>query len=396
EHRENNEAQSDGFTNVQNRKWNGKKVANGQKQHTDGAKLDKTKTKYVWNVKKNVTTNTKSNLGINVVNQVGIEVRRISLILNSELEVVDSESEVEDMVLKHSTNDDTVQRASTLSQKGSDVFQSWDWTSNASLCSKGCRIILGWNKDIVDVLVVAQTNQAVHTKVIHRTDNKIIFYTFIYAGNDPKERRILWADLEIHKNMVRDMSWVMLGDFNVALNLEDSFASSSGLNAAMCDFKDCIQNIEVIDINSSGLHFTWNQKPRGGGGILKKLDRVMGNLEFVDNFPGAYAFFQPYRISDHAPSVLKISSLSVAKPKPFKFYNFIAHKENFLEVISSQWNTSVTGHHMYQVVQRMKRLKNLFVKCYMYKVICMIVLTGLGLSLMRFKRPLTVTHLMEF
>ncbi|GKB40142.1 RNA-directed DNA polymerase, eukaryota, reverse transcriptase zinc-binding domain protein [Tanacetum coccineum] len=190
---------------------------------------------------------------------------------DSELEVVDSESEVEDMVLKHSTNDDTVQRASTLSQK----------------------------------------------------------------GNDPKERRILWANLETHKNMVCDMSWVMLGDFNVALNLEDSFASSSGLNAAMCDFKDCIQNIEVIDINSSGLHFTWNQKPRSGGGILKKLDRVMGNLEFVDNFPGAYAFFHPYRISNHAHSVLKIPSLSVAKPKPFKFYNFIAHKKNFLEVISS-------------------------------------------------------------
>ncbi|GKG30900.1 hypothetical protein Tco_0423388, partial [Tanacetum coccineum] len=61
--------------------------------------------------------------------------------------------------------------------------------------------------------------------------------------------------------------------------------------------------IEVMDINSSGLHFTWNQKPKGGCGLLKKLDRIMGNTEFIDTFPGAYALFQPYRISDHSPTV---------------------------------------------------------------------------------------------
>ncbi|GJT58152.1 protein LAZ1 [Tanacetum coccineum] len=153
-----------------------------------------------------------------------------------------------------------------------------------------------------------------------------------------------WAELEVHKNMARDIPWVLLGDFNVALNLEDSFAGSSTLNATMCDFKDYLQSIEVIDINSSGLHFTWNQNPKGGGGILKKPDRVMGNLEFVDKFPCAYALFQPYRISDHALAVLEIPSLSLTKPKPFKFYNFIAHKENFLEVISSQWDKSVAGN----------------------------------------------------
>nr|GFC88879.1 hypothetical protein [Tanacetum cinerariifolium] len=54
----------------------------------------------------------------------------------------------------------------------------------------------------------------------------------------------------------------------------------------MCDFKDCVKKIEVIDINSFGLHYTWNQKPKGSNGVLKKLDCIMGNIGFIDNFPG--------------------------------------------------------------------------------------------------------------
>ncbi|GJV85890.1 putative RNA-directed DNA polymerase [Tanacetum coccineum] len=245
----------------------------------------------------------------------------------------------------------------TLSSVCTKVFRSWDWTSNANLCTKGCRIILGWNKDIVDVIVVAQSNQVVHAKIMHKADNKTLFCPFIYAGNKPMERRILWADLDFHKNVVRGSPWVLMGDFNVALNIKDSYSGSSMMSSAMCDFKDYVKKIEVLDINSYGLHFTWNQKTKGSDGMLKKLDRIMGNLDFVDNFPGAYALFQPYRISDHSPAVLRIPSLSFTKPKPFKFYNFLAYKDKFLEVLTTHWSNQVVGHAMFRVTQNMKNLK---------------------------------------
>ncbi|GJV92051.1 hypothetical protein Tco_1539864 [Tanacetum coccineum] len=272
----------------------------------------------------------------------------------------DSDSEVEEVFVEENPNNANVKGASTPSTDG--VFRSWEWSSNASLCDKGCRVILGWNKDVVDVLVVAQSKQAVHAKVFHKTDNKTLFCTFVYAGNKHMERRHLWAELDLHKQVVRGLPWILMGDFNVALNIEDSFAGSSLMNVGMCDFKDCVKRIEVIDINSFGLHFTWNQKPKGRNGILKKLDRIMGNMEFVDMFPGAYALFQPYRISDHSPAVLKLPSLSGSKPKPFKFYNFIAHKPGFLEVVAANWCSHVEGHSMFRLVQKLKVLKKPFRK----------------------------------
>ncbi|GJV68037.1 putative RNA-directed DNA polymerase, eukaryota, reverse transcriptase zinc-binding domain protein [Tanacetum coccineum] len=148
-----------------------------------------------------------------------------------------------------------------------------------------------------------------------------------------------------------------MGDFNVALNIEDSHAGSSLMNVGMCDFKDCVKFIEVMDINSFGLHYTWNQKPKGGNGILKKLDRIMGNVKFIEGLPGACAIFQPYRISDHSPAVLKMPSCLVKKPKPFKFYNFLSHKPTFLEVIGTNWNIHFEGYAMYRLVQKMKTLK---------------------------------------
>nr|GEU39555.1 hypothetical protein [Tanacetum cinerariifolium] len=40
-------------------------------------------------------------------------------------------------------------------------------------------------------------------------------------GNAPFERRVLWADLGLHIQVVRGFPWIPMGDFNVALNMED-------------------------------------------------------------------------------------------------------------------------------------------------------------------------------
>ncbi|GKE43421.1 putative RNA-directed DNA polymerase, eukaryota, reverse transcriptase zinc-binding domain protein, partial [Tanacetum coccineum] len=156
-----------------------------------------------------------------------------------------------------------------------------------------------------------------------------------------------------------------MGYFNVALNIEDYFSGPSCMNATMNDFKTCVNKIEVMDINSIGLHYTWNQKPRSGGGVLKKLDPIMGNLKFVDTFPGAYGIFQPYRISDHSPvrslalpprsggGVLKKLDRIMGN---LKFVDTFPGAK-FNDIVAEQWFMSVDGYSMYRVVTKMKALK---------------------------------------
>ncbi|GKA58044.1 hypothetical protein Tco_0757232 [Tanacetum coccineum] len=97
-----------------------------------------------------------------------------------------------------------------------------------------------------------------------------------------------------------------MGDLNVALNMEDIYSGSSSMNSAMCDFKDCVANIEI---------------------------------------------------SDHSLAVLRIPNHISPKPKPFKFFNFLTSKNTFMEVVEEGWNSNVEGHNMFKVVSKLKALK---------------------------------------
>nr|GEX54718.1 hypothetical protein [Tanacetum cinerariifolium] len=169
-----------------------------------------------------------------------------------------------------------------------------------------------------------------------------------YQSNLPAERRVLWSELGLHKNVVRGSPWILMGDFNVALNLEDSISGSSRLNAAMYDFKACVNNIEVVDINSSGLHYTWNQKPRGGGGILKKLDRIMGNMDFVDSYPASNVkAFTKAKLDEERflKQKAKIEWLDVGDSNSAFFHKFVKSRNRScrIEVIRGDGDTDVTG-----------------------------------------------------
>ncbi|PWA53039.1 RNA-directed DNA polymerase, eukaryota, Reverse transcriptase zinc-binding domain protein [Artemisia annua] len=205
---------------------------------------------------------------------------------------------------------------------------------------------------------MSQSNQVMHVQVNVKADNKAFFVSFVYPHNYYIDRRVLWHELEVHGSLMRDKPWVLLGDFNASLFLEDKSGGGYEPTIAINEFKDCVNNIEVSDLNSSGLHFTWNQKPKGSNGVLKKLDRVMGNVKFSDDFPGSFAIFQPYRISDHSPCVLRIPTLTKKKPKPFKFFNFLTYKPGFLDVVREGWSNDIQWHNIFKVVKRLKGLKS--------------------------------------
>ncbi|GJV62603.1 sodium/hydrogen exchanger 6 [Tanacetum coccineum] len=128
-------------------------------------------------------------------------------------------------------------------------------------------------------------------------------------------RRALWTCLESHAVLMRNSPWVLLGDFNAALNLEDHSCGGYEPNAAMREFKECVNCMEVMDINSTGRHY-------------------------------------------QSSCVLHIPKVTRAKPKPFKFFNFLVHKERFHSIVEVGWNLNVEGFTMYLVVKRLKGMKS--------------------------------------
>ncbi|GJU49344.1 putative nucleotidyltransferase, ribonuclease H [Tanacetum coccineum] len=68
-------------------------------------------------------------------------------------------------------------------------------------------------------------------------------------------------------------------------------------------------------------------------GIMKKLDRVLGNGDFLDLFGACYAEFLPYIIFDHWPTLLVIPCSIAKRRKSFMFMNYLSDKKEFHQVI---------------------------------------------------------------
>ncbi|XP_071726835.1 uncharacterized protein [Rutidosis leptorrhynchoides] len=161
----------------------------------------------------------------------------------------------------------------------------------------------------------------------------------------------------MHRGFVGNEPWLLMGDFNVSLRIDESTASASSSSIAMREFQECVDRLSMSDINCSGFRFTWNQRPRALSGTLKKIDRVMGNDVFIDRYTNAYAVFYPYRISDHCPAVIKLPLTRSAKPKPFRFANFVTHHEDFKQIVSNAWVNEVRGHALFRLVKKLCMLK---------------------------------------
>ncbi|GJY79667.1 RNA-directed DNA polymerase, eukaryota, reverse transcriptase zinc-binding domain protein [Tanacetum coccineum] len=230
------------------------------------------------------------------------------------------------------------------------IYGRWNWITNMRYCNKGCKIMIGWNEDVVSIFVIHMARQSTLVKL--ETISNVKFYgAFIYAANGGIEMRELWKDLEIYRRIVRTDPWYLSGDMNVTLAPNEHSVGGSNVSSDMKEFQCCVNNIEVEDINSSGLFYTWTKnlhKVKQGGqtGILKKLDRIMGSEDFMSRFSQAYALFLPYIISDHCPTVLILPKCVQAKKKPFKFANFTTEKEESIPLVNQLWEEREEGCKM--------------------------------------------------
>ncbi|GKE04141.1 RNA-directed DNA polymerase, eukaryota, reverse transcriptase zinc-binding domain protein, partial [Tanacetum coccineum] len=80
------------------------------------------------------------------------------------------------------------------------------------------------------------------------------YCSFIYAANCGIKRRKLWNELKTASNIVSNKPWIMLGDFNVTMKVEEHSSGGSQVSSEMQDLINCPNEVEMEDINSTGLH----------------------------------------------------------------------------------------------------------------------------------------------
>lgn len=128
---------------------------------------------------------------------------------------------------------------------------NWEWLSNFDL-EGGGRMWVGYDQQIFNFLNTTAHKQVIHSQLEDKKNKTVFWVSLIYASNDSRERRKLWAHLKDFKLSMGEISWIILGDFNVVRSCQEKEGGNDTCGTEVDDFNDCIHTIGVEDLRSSG------------------------------------------------------------------------------------------------------------------------------------------------
>ncbi|CAI9114888.1 OLC1v1015705C1 [Oldenlandia corymbosa var. corymbosa] len=111
------------------------------------------------------------------------------------------------------------------------------------------------------------------------------------------------------------------------------------------------------DETMKGLMFTWCNQRLGTERIYAKLDRALVNSEWIDQYVESIATVLMEGVSDHSPIEVQFKAEMQRRRSAFRFFNTSCLSTEFLSTVEKSWAASVEGTSMYQLCQKLKRLK---------------------------------------
>ena len=245
------------------------------------------------------------------------------------------------------------------------LFKDWSVLTNYEHNRRG-RIWVVW-RDTVRLTPFYKSGQLITCSVKLEDQEEEFFCSFVYASNMVEERKVLWNELRDHSDspIINNRPWIIFGDFNEILDMEEHSRVDDHpvISAGMRDFQAVVNHCALSDMASHGPLYTWRNK-RENDLILKKLDRVLINDLWSQNFPQSYNVFEAGGCSDHLRCRINMNTAAgprVKGHKPFKFVNVITELEEFKPMVADFWSGTepifMSTSSLHRFTKKLKVLK---------------------------------------
>ncbi|XP_059315534.1 uncharacterized protein LOC132066189 [Lycium ferocissimum] len=207
------------------------------------------------------------------------------------------------------------------------ITPRWDHANNYTKAVNG-RIWLLWDPNVYEVQVLAQEAQLIHCNVVNRQMQMECDMTIIYGYNTIEQRKELWDQLSRLSTQC-SKPWILWGDFNTILYTQDRVYGAAISNAKIRDFSDCVQNLMVTELPWQGDYYTWSNKQQGGNKVWSRIDRALGNLDWMMIYGHLTIEYNLPHISNHAPMMIRTNQTIPYSKSPFKFFNVWLNNSEF-------------------------------------------------------------------
>ncbi|XP_074291833.1 uncharacterized protein LOC141618640 [Silene latifolia] len=177
----------------------------------------------------------------------------------------------------------------------------------------------------------------------------------IYAFNDLYDRNALWDFLKETANFCTG-PWLWMGDFNDVLSPIERLGGNK-TEAEMEFFKECVSLCGMEDIQATGALYTWSNKQAPVDRVYSRLDRAMGNQEWMELYGDYVAHFHPEGMFDHCPCTVVDRNIEIGGRRSFKYFNMWGKAETFISEVATVWGRSYSGTKTFRLIKKLKALK---------------------------------------
>lgn len=120
--------------------------------------------------------------------------------------------------------------------------------------------------------------------------------------------------------------------------------------------------VGCYEVPSKGWYYTWSNKAEGDRRVYSKLDRAIGNGEWMDWYAGIEVQVLYPSVSNHSPLLMVCKQSELTGGRPFRFFNYLADHSAFSTTVVDSWVEKVQENPLYVIWQKLKNLKCSFKK----------------------------------
>lgn len=164
------------------------------------------------------------------------------------------------------------------------------------------------------------------------------------------------------------LPWLCAGDFNEVLHATEQFGGNVREEWMMEGFRDVVDHCAFSDLGFSGLPFTWDNRQEDGDNIKVRLDRALGDAEFMRIYGGTSVTHIPVVESDHCGLLISVQQSAILasggnqrkrrKCKPFWYENMWQRHDDYVEFVQRTWDPGTVQPDLASVSTTLKTVQS--------------------------------------
>ncbi|XP_031130731.1 uncharacterized protein LOC116032362 [Ipomoea triloba] len=143
-------------------------------------------------------------------------------------------------------------------------------------------LLVFWNQGQINLEVIGHSSQSIHTKV--KQGSNEFFFTFAYVRPNLVAKKRFWDNCKVIGDKLQG-PWVVMGDLNDIASEEEQWGSDNICNATLQKFADAYSGCRLLDPGHAGPKFTWYRTVGNRVTQMRRLDRLLWNVEAQFAFP---------------------------------------------------------------------------------------------------------------